>query len=55
MYSNAIILIKNDFLGKAGLIESSDWLDIRCERCADQPKAKEAIEKAIERSRKKET
>ena len=52
MYSNCVILRKGDFLGRVGLIESSDWFEIHCEHHADQPKVKEAIEIAIAETKK---
>ena len=54
MYSNAVILRKGDLLGTDGLVESSDWFEIYCERHADQPKVKEAIENAIAETKEKQ-
>ena len=53
MYSNCVILRKGDLQGRVGLVESSDWFEIHCERRADQPKVKEAIEIAIAETKKK--
>ena len=53
MHSNAIILRNDDLLGRVGLVESSDWFEIHCERREDQAEVKEAIENAIKETKKR--
>ena len=53
MHSNAIILRNYDLLGRVGLVESSDWFEIHCERREDQTEVKEAIENAIKETKTK--
>ena len=53
MYSNAIILRNYDLLGRVGLVESTDWFEIHCECPEDQAEVKEAIQNAIEETKRK--
>ena len=53
MYSNAILLRNYDLKGRVGLVESSDWFEIHCEHHQDQAEVKEAIENAINETKKK--
>ena len=53
MYSNALILQNYDLRGRVGLVESSDWFEIHCERHEDQAEVKEAIENAINETKRK--